>query len=224
MNPDSKMGQIEQDKGGLNLTPEINPRLQDTYLFRNATDDNICSVRTNNEITSDDLQVDIASYIGNNNSVVKFDHNSTTTQQQQQQQQQQQLESYDNDNSHIDNDLYPPTDTPPQSLTANPSPISQRTAENSLHPPSTTTTTTNSRNEGKLHATPPINITSIDNRNVTSDNNTNLTSPVGRACGGGQQRGNNRKPSIYSAIGSLEDPLSSSFKGWDNDKDRKSVV
>ena len=95
MNPDSTMGQVEQDKGGLNLKPEISLSLREMYLFNNATDDDVSPVRGSNEITSDDHQPDVR----HRGSDVKFGQQYPTTAQ---------PESYDNDNYRNDNDLYPP--------------------------------------------------------------------------------------------------------------------
>ena len=202
MNPDSPMGKVDQEKGDTNLTPEINLSLREMYLFNNRADGEVSTLRHNDEISSDDHQRDVQ----HNVSDFKLGQHPTTAE----------PECYDNDNYHDGDDLYPPTDTPPHSLTINKSLISQSTIEDLLQTSNTPHSSRDDGNEANSYYNPPSDVTSTGVGNVTSDTQSDLTSHVSRAGGGGHQR-HNRKPSIYSAIGSLEDPLSSSFKGWEKD-------
>ncbi len=125
-------------------------------------------------------------------------------------------------------DRYPPSDTPPLSLTTgtNTALISQKTIGSLLRSRSTSYS---SRHEGSEHSSetnPPIDVTSTASEDITKEEISDLTFVTGSG-GAAQQRSHNRQPSIYSAIGSLEDPFNSSFKSHAdssgaNDKLRKS--
>ena len=133
------------------------------------------------------------------------------------------------------NDRYPPSDTPPQSLITgtgtNTALISQKAIESLLHSPSTAYSSRNEGSEPSSEANPPINVASTASEDIAKEERSDLTFvTTSRAGSGGaaqQQRSHNRQPSIYSAIGSLEDPFNSSFKSHAdssdaNDRQRKS--
>lgn len=92
------------------------------------------------------------------------------------------------------NDTNPINDTPPHSLTPNSLQSKKQLGADGPEPPQSTPTSVRHASASTL-----ISLAS----SATSE--TSVT---------GEDGGHNRQPSIYSAIGSLEDPLSSSFKGW----------
>jgi Cyclin len=92
------------------------------------------------------------------------------------------------------NDEHPINDTPPQSLTPNSLQSKKQFGADGSYPVPTVPTS--------LHNASASTLVSL------------ASSATSEASVAGEEGGRNRQPSIYSAIGSLEDPLSSSFKGW----------
>jgi Cyclin len=92
------------------------------------------------------------------------------------------------------NDESPINDTPPHSLTPNSLQWKKQFGVDGSEPPPATPTSVRHASASTLFSL--------------------ASSATSEASVAGEEVGHNRQPSIYSAIGSLEDPLSSSFKGW----------